>query len=383
VRILSLVCLLTVAFHASGHTAENLDLSPYPYLLRIQRDTSGLRTCILLQQSGDYHLERTTSDATDVFESVLSHDELPEVRERLDVQQLRNLSKKDIAISLMVIPYDELQINIFRGDHWQDLLFPDAGSQRPFATSLGPLVKWFESLPKKPYRKLTEDEGRNNCLTPKKIELKVRGPSSTPGSSQPAPSSNASDSAPELIRPGASDAPAPPPQSTFLMRFESDEFSGTEAEMQCVLIYSDGRYHMEKSSQQSRSEIKSQVYEGSIDSAKVRTLQQLLDDHSLKKMEQMSLKGTQLMLRGKVTTLTIFRGKDQAQHLLFADQVRATGAGRSSVSGGNNNSLIRPLEKWIKAEILSIKSPSVNGVTPNRCTPSKPFPSSTVSFPSI
>ena len=366
-RILSLLCLLTVAFQASGQTTENLDLSRYPYLLRIQRDTSGLRTCILLQRSGDYHLERTTSDATDVFESVLSQDELHGVRERLDVEQLRNLSKRDIAISLMVIPYDELQINIFRGDHWQDLLFPDAGSQKPFAASLVPLVKWFESLPKKPYQKLTEDEGRNNCLTPKKIELKVRGPGSAAGTNQQAPSSNASDSAPKLTNPGASDAPAPPPQGTFLMRFESDEFAGTQAEMQCVLIYSDGRFHTEKSSQQSGSEIKSQVYEGSIDSANLRTLQQLLDDPSLKKMEQTSHKGAQLMLQGKVTSLTIFRGKDQAQHLLFADEARATGAGRSSVSASNNN-VIRPLEKWIKAEILSIKSPTANGVTPNRCT---------------
>ena len=96
-----------------------------------------------------------------------------------DVEQLRNLTNKDIAMSLMVIPYDELQLNIFRGDHWQDLLFLDAGSQKPFASSLVPIVKWFEGLPKKPYRELTEDEGRNNCLTPKNIKLKIRTPDRT------------------------------------------------------------------------------------------------------------------------------------------------------------------------------------------------------------
>ena len=82
-RVLSLLCLLAVAFDSSGQTAGNLDFSRYPYLLRIQRDTSGLRTCLLLQRSGDYHLERATSNATEVFESVLSQDELQEVRERL------------------------------------------------------------------------------------------------------------------------------------------------------------------------------------------------------------------------------------------------------------------------------------------------------------
>ena len=98
-------------------------------------------------------------------------------------------------------------------------------------------------------------------------------------------------------------------------------------------------------------------------------MQQLLDDPNLKKLEQTGLKGASLALRGRVTNLAISRGRDQAQHLLFADEVRATGAGGKPVAvSGTSNSLIRPLEKWIKTEILSTKTAPTNGITATRCT---------------
>ena len=67
-----------------------------------------------------------------------------------------------------------LQISIFRTDHWQNLVFIDDNGSQPVPRSLGPLVNWLNSLHVQPHRELNEDEGKNNCQSPKKIELTTR-----------------------------------------------------------------------------------------------------------------------------------------------------------------------------------------------------------------
>jgi hypothetical protein len=67
-----------------------------------------------------------------------------------------------------------LQISIFRTDHWQNLVFMNDNGSQSVPPSLGPLVNWLGSLHTQPHRELNEDEGKNNCQSPKNIELKTR-----------------------------------------------------------------------------------------------------------------------------------------------------------------------------------------------------------------
>jgi len=372
VRVTWLVWLSITAFQASAQIPVNPDLSEYPYLLRIQHGTANSNSCLLLQQTGAYHLERTSGDTVEVFEAVLPSQELLQVRQRLELEQLRNLAQSEIANPLLVLGRDKLQINIFRGNQWQDLFFPDAESQKPFAKLLVPLVDWFKSLPKAPYKKLTEDEGKNHCLAPEKVELKIRPPNPTSTANEHAPLPSAQDSALTSTSSAAavpsSASIAAPTQSPFVFRFETDDLS-LGARAQCVLVYPDGRYHLEKAWQQFHNQVVSQVYEGSVGATDLQTLQQLLDDPNLRRMEQPNLKDAQLLIRGGITNITISRG-NQTQHLLFGDNIRAMNPnGKSVPLTGTDSGLIRPIESWVKTKILSAKTSPANGVVPTRCFP--------------
>ena len=370
-RVIWLVWLSIAAFQAPAQIPVNPGLTNYPYLLRIQRGTANSNSCLLLQQTGAYHLERTRDDTVEVFEGVLPSQELLQVRQQLELEQLRNLAQSEIANPLLVLGRDKLQINVFRGNRWQDLFFPDEESQKPFAKLLVPLVDWFKSLPKPPYKKLTEDEGKNHCQTPGKVELKLR-PSPTPAAKEQAPLPSTQDSA---LTSNSSAAAAPssasivaPAHSPFVIRFETDDFSvGTRA--QCVLVYPDGRYHLEKAWQQFHNPVVSQVYEGSVGATELQALQQLLDDPNLKKMEQPNLKDAQILIRGGITNITISRG-NQTQHLLFGDNIRAMNSNGQAVPiTGTDSGLIRPIESWVKTTILSAKTTQAKGVVPTRCSP--------------
>jgi len=67
-----------------------------------------------------------------------------------------------------------LQISIFRTDHWQNLVFMDDNGSQTVPRSLNPLLHWLDSLHKQPHQQMNEDESKNNCQSPKKIELKKR-----------------------------------------------------------------------------------------------------------------------------------------------------------------------------------------------------------------
>lgn len=364
----------------AGQTTVGVDAANYPYLLRLQHQTSGLDTCVLLQRGGSYHLERTQGDATSVFEGSLSGEELSLVDHWLNDERLQKLTRKDITRSLLPSEVDILQLNIFRGDHWQDLLFRDAESQKPFESPLAPLVSWLDALHHAPHKELSEDAGKNNCLLPRKIELKVRAqpPAGNPG---PQPSSAA---APEVApASGTADAlsrlPAPKP---FLLRFESDRFENQQAERTCVVIYPGAQYHMEKSSQEldrtdvglydpqvvASGKVKTQVYEGPFDTRKLQALQLLLDDPDLKHLEKGNLAGESVLWTTEIMRLAIFRG-NHLQRLEFEDPVHILDpTGNGILLHDKNIRLIRPIQKWVKAEIRPTKTTLLPDATPTNCS---------------
>ncbi|HEV7219096.1 MAG TPA: hypothetical protein VGN39_09500 [Terriglobales bacterium] len=150
----------------------------YPYLLHLETMNFDDQVCVLLRQDGQFHLEHEKGSRTRVFEGALSDAKMQEVQTWINDPTLRQLTEKQIVPPTGAIMLDELHVDIFRGDRWQDLFFVDDSSRRPFEHSIAPLVRWLQALPKEPHKEISEDMGKNDCQLPKKIVLKVRKPAS-------------------------------------------------------------------------------------------------------------------------------------------------------------------------------------------------------------
>jgi hypothetical protein len=160
-----------LAFGQSQHPADS-EVSPY--LVRVQRMTPGNTICVLLRHDGQFHLETSHGDRTKVSEGSLPSAELLKVQRMLDSDGLPRLAQNKAASPKTTHGSEILQISIFRTDHWQNLVFIDDNGSQPVPRLLGPLVNWLNSLHVQPHRELNEDEGKNNCQSPKNIELKTR-----------------------------------------------------------------------------------------------------------------------------------------------------------------------------------------------------------------
>jgi len=142
-------------------------------LVRVQRTTPGNTFCVLLRHDGQFHLETSHGDRTKVLEGSLPSSQLLKVQRMLDSDGLRRLSQ-DKSGSPKARVSQILQISIFRTDHWQNLIFMDENGSQSVPRSLGPFLNWLGSLHTKPHRQLNEDKSKNNCQSPKEIELKKR-----------------------------------------------------------------------------------------------------------------------------------------------------------------------------------------------------------------
>ncbi len=181
-RLFFLFVVPFFALAASGQTSETTAFK-YPYLLHIETATFYDHSCVLLRNDGQFHLELEKGDHTKVFEGALPEDDLVQVQKLINGDQLRALTQKQIVEPSVNVQLDQLQIDVFRGDHWQDLFFLDASSRKPFDNLIAPLVRWLDALHKVPHRELSEDEGKNDCQLPKRIVLKRRRPAPATNSS--------------------------------------------------------------------------------------------------------------------------------------------------------------------------------------------------------
>lgn len=390
-RAVWIPALLTgLAFPAQPQSIPQISSDSYPYLLRISRVVPHVDTCVLLRRDGGYHLERDHDDATEVYEGELSADELSRLHQWLDNEQLRKLTREQIMTPLVITSVESVQINIFRGDHWQDLLFPSSESQRPFHDSLAPLLEWFGALHNASHRTIPEDAGKNNCLTPRRIELKTRAlaKGQTPGPSAAGAVTEANTDAqmPGVVPTISSQTGQPATGgiaqvnsdvrtsqaaavSYFLMRLEYNRFVQREAERTCAIVYADGRYHQEKSSQEIGGRVKAQIHEASLEASQLQGLRQLLDDSDLKALQHGNIPDAAVFSATDITRVWIPRD-GQVQRLEFANDLRVQAAiGSHYVVNDKNTRLIRPLQKWVKTELRADKTNVIDGATPNQCAP--------------
>lgn len=166
--------LISGGLPAFAQSERPTDSAIAPYLLRVQRTTPGDTVCVLLRYDGQFHLETSHKDRTEVLEGSLQSSQLLRVRRMLDSDDIPRLCH-DKPVSPKASRVSQiLQISIFRTDHWQNLIFIDENGSQSVPRSLGPLVNWLRSLHTKPHRQLNENESKNNCQSPKTIELQTR-----------------------------------------------------------------------------------------------------------------------------------------------------------------------------------------------------------------
>jgi hypothetical protein len=168
-----LAVLVSGGLPAFAQTERPIDSAISPYLLRVQRTTPGNAVCVLLRHDGQFHLETSHGDRTDVSEGSLPSSELLKVRRMLESDGLRRLSQDKLGSPKTRVS-QILQVSIFRTDHWQNLIFMDEDGSQSVPRSLSPLLNWVGSLHKQPHQELDEDKSKNNCQSPKEIELQTR-----------------------------------------------------------------------------------------------------------------------------------------------------------------------------------------------------------------
>lgn len=173
-RILTFAAVLALV--NVGYAQDSSAVSPPPsYLLRLVHAHTYENVCVLVRGDGQYHLERETAQKTEIFEGMLTPAEFQHVEHWLSQDELFDLTDEKIVRPESVAHDVQLILSVHRPGYWQNLTFPIASSWESFHESVVPLVQWLEEIRKVKNRvKLREEEARNNCLPPPKLELKTR-----------------------------------------------------------------------------------------------------------------------------------------------------------------------------------------------------------------
>jgi len=294
--------LLSVSALAQG------DFSQSPYLLRLGHENSEANVCVLLRANGAFHLESERGASARIFEGTLPAASLKRVEDELNDGALVALSEQQIDEPLLR-SRDLLQVNIFRGDHWQDLNFHSLESEEPYRRSLQPLLDWLDGLHKLPHKELSEDAGRNNCLPPKKIVLKKREEAREPSLA----------SAPTA--PPRGPEPAPPPREPApvpaLFRMLSMRRTSGAAEQRCVLVKGDGAYRTERRVQKTGSrKVETKIDGGKMSAVEFSEFEKILNDPALAKIRHRQTSRMVLPMSGEMLNLEIFRSSGPEEVVL-------------------------------------------------------------------
>lgn len=321
----------------------------YPFLLRLEHTTHNSKVCVLLRRDRQFHLERTHSDRTLVIEGQLAESEFLKLKQTLDSGDLQKISQQRIVPPLLYPMNDQLQVNVFRKDHWQNLLFPESTSQIPFRLTLKPLVTWLNGLHNEPHREASEDEGKNNCLPPEKLELTIRTKDS------PA-SGKAGEGNPQSSQP-----------NSFLMRYSRDRVANRNLERTCVIVNPTGLYRMERGSQPATFKMKTTVFEGSVTDGELQELGYILDAPGLKTLHHQNRISGVAVRDADVISLSILRD-NETQELIFSGYVavRSHGKGTSS-SATDDTSSIEPIQKWLETSVESKDLVPLKSAPANNC----------------
>jgi hypothetical protein len=332
----------------------------YPFRLRLEHTRPDSNVCVLLRRDGQFHLEHTRADETLVSEGRLSESDLAKLNLALDSDQVQQISQQKIVPPPMYSRNDQLQLTVFRKDHWQNLWFPDATTQAAYRAAIQPLLTWLYELHNQPHRELSEDEGKNNCLTPERLQLKIRNaqPPASAGKTSEEPGAGAAA--------GVADShPEQPP--SFLMRYSRDRFSNSTLQRICVIVGPAGGYRMERGSQQISYKMKASVFGGSVSDGELRELKQMLDEPRLKNERHQNRLPDVAIREAQVISLSVPREKE-IQQLVFSDYSGSSFGGKGpAANSSDDTSSIEPLQTWLKTAIENKNLVPLKSARLNNC----------------
>jgi len=300
VRTLAFVFLV-----ASTGAAQASSAYQYPYLLRISHKTSDESSCALLQTNGRFHLElaRAGGDVK-VHEGTTSLEDVEKIQRILEHPELAELSQRQIEEPIFSGRVEQLQLTTFRGDGWQDLFFQSVESEERFKDSIDPLVEWLDALRKLPHKELSEDEGKQNCLPPRKIVLKRREALSFPDAAAPNPLGIKSAL---KLPPLVASTPAMP-SATPLLRVSSVVVGASDARQFCALIADNGRFRYENHLQKAGKPVRTEIFAGHLSLDELSQLRSLLDTPGLANIQHHEPRGTGAVpMMGDMLNLSIAR----------------------------------------------------------------------------
>jgi hypothetical protein len=256
------------------------------YLLRLGRNRNYYEgVCVLLRGDGQYHLEEQIFEKVRVFEGNIDPAELRTLIQIVSGDQLLKLDQKQITDPMLKSDAEQLRLSILRPHNlWQELSFADSQSREPYRQSLLPLLDWLNRIQKREGRKLSAEEGKNNCRPPKKLEFSARPTPVQPDTEQPPRGGNTGAaslaSAPQLTAPGAQQKTAV--SNSFVLRMLNTESIKSGIAMTCTIVSHAGAYHFVKQSRDFGSrKIRSEVLDGNLTDQQVTALLALLDAPTL------------------------------------------------------------------------------------------------------
>jgi hypothetical protein len=352
-----ILCAATLA-------APQVERRPSLYILRISHVTFGDSSCALLQEDGTFHLELARGEDTKVFEGTTSRDDVIKVQQWLADSRLTALSQEQIEEPIVRGRIEKLQLTIFRRDHWQDLYFQSDESEEPFKQSLDPLVRWLDGLHKLPHKEFSEDEGKQNCLPPRKIELTKRDPNPPP------PQSNASTdwAIKSILKTPALAPPVPtsPVPVRPLLRVYSLVRTTNDARQSCMLVADNGRYRFENHYQKTGRAVSSEITAGKLNTEELAQLRVILDNSALAKIAHREPRGSApVPMLGDMLNLSITRAQGEQNIILSSRFGREFGI---FYGGDADTAVARDLTDFLKEHIENAGRETLSKSARNDCT---------------
>ncbi len=335
------VCFAGVAWEQNSPSPSG----PPPVLARLERLQRHEDVCALVNRSGEYRLERRYAVKLEVFVGTLSPSQLQEFEQILNAVELRNISKKDVPHPMIVDTVDQFLIDVYRADDEQHLNFNSPDARKPFRAGIDPVLKWLDRIQKADHQKLGESSA-SHCM--------------------PAP-----------VNTGPIPVAEPrPPTVPYLMLLMREHSRGWNVERNCAVIFPNGRYRREKSTQEYGTKIRLEAFEGSLSSTQVEELRTLLDATELKNMKHETY-DRKLVHEGDMTVLAIPR-QSTVQRLVFAHFFQAIGdrdkpGAYSGLQYGldPDEHVLNPVREWLKENVEKQKLAPLPDSTPTNCDPER------------
>jgi hypothetical protein len=362
---------------AGAGFAQTSDRASDTYLLRIQTVYRKESLCGLVGDGGQYHVERTLGDSSEISEGTLTVPAFKQLLDILNSNEVAHLVQDRITLFdpsgpkiYFFTPRDQVGLDIYRPDGKQTLLFPNDAVRQPFRHWLHPLLELLNSMRKERVPKLSEELFRNNCLPPAPLELKSRPGAlraeRSPGEQKPAPSESAAANPTQK-------AEIATVRSPFVLRLVKRSYNddGVSARKECVILYPDGRYRLEQFKQRYPWEpVNTEVFENTVSPLELNKAEKLIHEAALQK-EQAEPPPEDFPYSVKESTVLTTVSGDRIRNLAFwrFRHARAPYGGQVSDIEKNGDDSLKSMREWFQTAIERQKGKPRRDDVPTDCIP--------------